>query len=454
MNVDVIILAAGQGTRMRSSLPKVLHPIAGKPMLAHVIATARQLANAQLHIVVGHGAEQVQALDNGDDIRFALQEQQLGTGHAVQQALPQLRDDSIAIILYGDVPLIRAETLKQLLELAANDKMALLTAIFADPTGYGRIIRDDNGRVLSNVEQKDANEEQLKVQEVNTGFMAVPSKRLAEWLPQLSNNNAQNEYYLTDLIAMAANTGVGINTVHPEDSSEVQGVNSRKQLIELERIYQRQQADQLLLDGVAIIDPDRFDLRGCLESGTDTSIDVNCVFEGSVTLGDNVSIGPNCVISDSHIADGVEIKANSVIEQAVIETGSVVGPFARLRPGSVLRAGAKVGNFVEMKKSELGPGSKVNHLSYVGDSEIGSNCNIGAGTITCNYDGANKFKTSMGDNVFVGSNSTLVAPIEIEADGFVAAGSTITRKVEAEQLAVGRGKQRNIDGWKRPTKDS
>ncbi len=453
MNVDVIILAAGQGTRMRSALPKVLHPIAGKPMLAHVISTARQLSNAQLNIVIGHGADKVKALDSGSDIQFSLQEEQLGTGHAVQQAMANLRDNSTSIILYGDVPLIKASTLQKLLEQTADGSMGLLTAIFDNPMGYGRIIRNDAGEVIANVEQKDANEEQLKVQEINTGFMALPTERLKEWLPKLSNNNAQGEYYLTDLIAMAAESGAGVKAVHPDHHSEVEGVNSRTQLIALERVYQGQCADALLADGLAIMDPARFDLRGSLSHGQDSTIDVNCVFEGNVELGSNVSIGPNCVISDSRIGDGVEIKANSVLEDATVESNCIVGPFARLRPGSVLKPGAKVGNFVEMKKSELGAGSKVNHLSYVGDAEIGDNCNIGAGTITCNYDGANKFKTNLGDNVFVGSNSTLVAPLDIEAGGFVGAGSTITKKIETDQLAVGRGKQRNIDGWKRPSKD-
>ncbi|MFK8018962.1 MAG: bifunctional UDP-N-acetylglucosamine diphosphorylase/glucosamine-1-phosphate N-acetyltransferase GlmU [Pseudomonadales bacterium] len=453
MNVDVIILAAGQGTRMRSALPKVLHPIAGKAMLAHVIDAARQLPNSKLNIVIGHGADQVKALDNGDDIQFAMQSEQLGTGHAVQQALPSLREDSVSIILYGDVPLISVATLETLLDCTKDGQLGLLTAIFDDPTGYGRIIRNESGEVIANVEQKDASDEQLKVQEINTGFMAVPTKHLIEWLPKLSNSNAQNEYYLTDLIEMAASSGVGVKAVHPGSRAEVEGVNSRQQLIALERLFQRQQADHLLVDGVSILDPQRFDLRGSMTCGTDSSIDVNCVFEGNVEIGSNVVIGPNCVISDTTIGDGVEIKANSVLENASVEDNCVVGPFARLRPGSVMRPGSKVGNFVEMKKSELGSGSKINHLSYVGDTTIGSNSNIGAGTITCNYDGVNKFKTTMGDDVFVGSNSTLVAPLDIESGGFVGAGSTITRTIKSDQLAVGRGKQRNIDGWKRPTKD-
>ncbi|MFK7730824.1 MAG: bifunctional UDP-N-acetylglucosamine diphosphorylase/glucosamine-1-phosphate N-acetyltransferase GlmU, partial [Pseudomonadales bacterium] len=368
MNVDVIILAAGQGTRMRSALPKVLHPIAGKSMLSHVISTARQLPNAQINIVVGHGADKVKALDSGSDIQFSLQEEQLGTGHAVQQAVPDLRDDSTSIILYGDVPLIQASTLQKLLEQTADGSMGLLTAIFDNPMGYGRIIRNDSGDVIANVEQKDANAEQLKVQEINTGFMALPTARLKEWLPKLSSDNAQGEYYLTDLIAMAADSGAGVKAVHPEHHSEVEGVNSRTQLIALERVYQGQRAEALLADGLAIMDPARFDVRGSLTHGQDSMVDVNCVFEGKVELGSNVSIGPNCVISNSTIGDGVEIKANSVLEDAVVENDCVVGPFARLRPGSVLKPGAKVGNFVEMKKSELGAGSKVNHLSYVGDA--------------------------------------------------------------------------------------
>lgn len=454
MEVDVIILAAGQGTRMRSKLPKVLHPLAGSPMLSHVISTARQLNNSRLNIVIGHGADQVRSLDNADDISFSLQAEQKGTGHAAAQALPALRDDSISLILFGDVPLIRSATLQRLIDIAATGKMGLLTAVFDDPSGYGRIIRDDRGNVVSNIEHKDATQAQRGIQEVNTGFMALPTAQLREWLPRLSSDNAQGEYYLTDLIAMAANDGNGVETAAPESLNEVQGVNSRRQLIELEREYQQQCAEQFLDNGLAIMDPKRFDLRGSLQVGQDCVVDVNCVFEGEVTLGDDVRVGPNCLIRDAVIGDGVEILANSVIESAVIDQKATVGPFARLRPGSHLCAGSKVGNFVEMKNAELGIGSKVNHLSYVGDAEIGSNSNIGAGTITCNYDGAHKHKTSLGDEVFVGSNSTLVAPLDVAAGGFIAAGSTITSKVGNEQLAIGRGKQRNIDGWKRPTKDS
>ncbi len=452
MTVDVIILAAGKGTRMRSQMPKVLHPIAGKSMLAHVIESARQLTDAKLHIVIGHGAEQVKAVDSGDDINWVMQEEQLGTGHAVLQTVPGLRPEGTSIILYGDVPLIRKETLESLVEQTTNGAMALLTAEFDDPTGYGRIERSD-GLVSAIVEQKDANVSQLAIKEINTGFMAAPSKHLISWLPKLRNDNAQQEYYLTDLVAMAASENVKINTCRPTSLSEVEGVNSKQQLIALERVFQRQQADKFLEQGLAILDPARFDLRGTLSCGEDSTIDVNCVFEGKVNIGNNVYIGPNCVISDSTIEDNVEIKANSVLEQAVVGRDCIVGPFARLRPDTVLGEGAKIGNFVEVKKSSLGKGSKVNHLSYIGDASIGDGCNIGAGTITCNYDGANKFKTELGDNVFIGSNSTLVAPIEISENGFVGAGSTLTKNVKNDELAVGRGRQKNIKGWQRPVKD-
>lgn len=453
MKVDVIVLAAGQGTRMRSKLPKVLHPLAGTAMLQHVINAARQLPSAQLHIVVGHGAEQVRECVHGDDIHWVEQLQQLGTGHAVQQALSGLRDDSITLVLYGDIPLIRSETLQALLAVVDDNSIGLLTAQFADPSGYGRIVRTGDGNMSAIVEQKDASAEQLEISEVNTGFMAVPTHFMQQWLPQLSNSNAQSEYYLTDIIGMAAAQGVTIATCGPDFEQEVLGVNSRQQLIALERWFQNQRAQQLLSEGVAIMDPARFDLRGELTTGIDVTIDVNVVLEGRITLGDGVKIGPNCVIQNAVIGDNVEIKANTVIEDASIGEDCVVGPFARLRPGTRLLAKAKIGNFVETKNTVLGQGSKVNHLSYVGDAQVGSGCNIGAGTITCNYDGANKFKTEMGDNVFVGSNSTLVAPLTIATGGFVGAGSTVTRNVDDNQLAVSRAKQRNIDGWQRPSKN-
>ncbi len=452
MKVDVIVLAAGQGTRMRSNIPKVLHPLAGRPMLQHVINAARELPGAQLHIVIGHGAEQVRDRVHGNDIHWVEQLERLGTGHAVQQALPGLRDDSIALVLYGDIPLIRADTLRSLLAAVGDDNMGLLTAHLNDPSGYGRIVRNDSGDVSAIVEQKDASEEQLGISEVNTGFMAVPTRYMQDWLPRLSNANAQAEYYLTDIIGMAAEQGVTITTCSPDFEQEVLGVNSRQQLIALERWHQYQCAQALLLEGVAVMDPVRFDLRGELTSGIDVTIDVNVVLQGQVTLGDNVTIGPNCVIQNAVIGSNVEIKANSVIEDTTIGDDCVVGPFARLRPGTKLLAQAKVGNFVEIKNSVLGHGSKVNHLSYVGDAEVGSGCNIGAGTITCNYDGANKFKTELGNNVFIGSNSTLVAPLAIADEGFVGAGSTVTRNVDNKQLAVARARQKNIDGWQRPRK--
>ncbi|MGI9283900.1 MAG: bifunctional UDP-N-acetylglucosamine diphosphorylase/glucosamine-1-phosphate N-acetyltransferase GlmU [Pseudomonadales bacterium] len=453
MKVDVIVLAAGQGTRMRSNMPKVLHPLAGQSMLQHVINAARKLPAAQLHIVIGHGADQVRERVQGDDIQWVEQLEQLGTGHAVQQALPGLRDDSISLVLYGDIPLIRAETLQSLLAAVEDNSMGLLTAHFNDPSGYGRIVRDGNGKVSAIVEQKDANAEQLLINEVNTGFMAVPTRYMQQWLPELSNANAQAEYYLTDIIGMAAQQSVAIATCGPDFEQEVLGVNSRQQLIALERWHQNQCAQSFLAEGVAIMDPARFDLRGELTAGIDVTIDVNVVLEGQVTLGDKVTIGPNCVIQNAMIGDNVEIKANTVIEDAIIGDDCVVGPFARLRPGTKLLAQAKVGNFVETKNTVLGQGSKINHLSYVGDAQVGSGCNIGAGTITCNYDGANKFKTELGDDVFIGSNSTLVAPLTVANEGFVGAGSTVTRKVENKQLAVARARQKNIDGWQRPRKN-
>jgi bifunctional UDP-N-acetylglucosamine pyrophosphorylase/glucosamine-1-phosphate N-acetyltransferase len=454
LKIDAIILAAGQGTRMRSKLPKVLHPIAGKPMLAHVISAARALPDSQLQIVIGHGAEQVRALDSAADISFAIQSEQLGTGHAVQQAESGLRDDAVAVVLYGDVPLIQAQTLQQLCAAAADDKLALLTVSLDNPTGYGRIVRDSNNAVQAIVEQKDASAEQLLITEVNTGFMAMPVRLLRRWLPQLSNNNAQQEYYLTDLVAMAVAEGTEVVAQQAQTEQEVQGVNDRMQLASLERCYQQDQATELLKAGLYIADPARIDVRGELQHGQDCSIDVNCVFEGEVTLGDNVSIGPNCVISDATIADGAVIKAHSVIESASVGSEAIVGPFARLRPGASLGGAARVGNFVEIKNTTLGEGSKVNHLAYVGDAQVGDNCNIGAGTITCNYDGANKHKTTMGDNVFIGSNRTLVAPIDMNDGAFVAAGSTVTKTVAGDELAVARAKQRNIQGWQRPTKDA
>jgi bifunctional UDP-N-acetylglucosamine pyrophosphorylase / glucosamine-1-phosphate N-acetyltransferase len=450
--LDIVILAAGKGTRMRSDLPKVLHPIGGQPLLQHVVNTARQLGAGQLLTVIGHGAEQVEQCVSGDDIKFVMQSEQLGTGHAVQQTLPYLRDDARVLILYGDVPLTRAATLERLVSAVNPQQMALLTMSLAEPTGYGRILRDDKGRVKAIVEQKDATEEQMLIKEINTGILAATAQHLRDWLPQLSNTNAQGEYYLTDLIAMAHNSGVAIHVEQPAQVQEVEGINNRQQQAALERFYQRQQADQLMAEGVTLLDPSRFDCRGTLRAGRDVVIDINCVFEGEVVLEDGVQVGPNCILKNCVIGAATKIQANTVIEDAQVSTDCAIGPYARLRPGTHLHAGAKVGNFVETKKSVIGTGSKVNHLSYIGDSVLGAHVNIGAGTITCNYDGVNKFKTEIGDNSFVGSNSALVAPLKLGRNSTIGAGSVITKDVPDEELAIGRGKQRNIQGWQRPTK--
>lgn len=450
--LDIVVLAAGKGTRMKSNLPKVLHPVAGRPLLGHVLDTARSFDDALLHVVVGHGAELVEQRLAGDDVQFVMQTEQLGTGHAVQQAAPSLRDDAVVLILYGDVPLIQSSTLKQLVDTVAEGAMGLLTVKLTDPTGYGRIVRNTDGLVTAIVEQKDANPEQLTIDEVNTGVMAMRNIDLQRWLPQLSSDNAQQEYYLTDVIALAQSEGIVINTVNPDSEMEVLGVNNRHQQAELERYYQQHLAELLMVEGVTLIDPSRFDCRGSLNAGSDVEIDINCVFEGDVKLGNNVKIGPNCVITNSTIGDNTVIKANSVLEDAVVADQCDIGPFARLRPGTNLSSNAKIGNFVETKKANIGVGSKVNHLTYIGDAEIGEGANIGAGTITCNYDGVNKSKTEIGDGAFIGSNSSLVAPVKIGAGATVGAGSTVAKDVEANQLAVARGKQRNIDNWPKPEK--
>jgi bifunctional UDP-N-acetylglucosamine pyrophosphorylase/glucosamine-1-phosphate N-acetyltransferase len=454
VKLEVVILAAGQGTRMRSVLPKVLHSLAGKALVHHVIDTAGALHAAAIHTVIGHGAEQVQQQLQQLPTRWILQEKQLGTGHAVAQAMPAVADDSIVLVLYGDVPLVQTQTLQKLLAAVHEKQMALLTVELPDPTGYGRILRDANHRITAIVEQKDASAEQLKIREVNTGILAAPAKLLKQWLPQLSANNAQGEYYLTDIIGLAVQQGIAVEAQQPQSPQEVQGVNNRLQLSELERHHQKNIAEQLMTNGVTLADPARIDVRGSLQTGRDVFIDINCVFEGDVTLGDNVYIGPNCVIRDAEIATGVEIKSHSNIDGATIGIGAVIGPFARLRPGTELAPNAHIGNFVETKKTYIGAGSKVNHLTYVGDCTIGEKANIGAGTITCNYDGVNKFETKIGDGAFIGSNSSLVAPVSIGKNATIAAGSVITTDVPDEQLGVARGKQRNIDGWKRPTKKS
>lgn len=450
--LHVVILAAGQGTRMKSALPKVMHAVAGKPMLHHVIDTARTLGAAGIHVVVGHGADQVKDQTPASDLHWVTQAEQLGTGHAVAQALPGIPDDARVLVLYGDVPLTRQHTLQQLVAEVSNDRLALLTVTLAQPDGYGRIIRNGDGAVQAIVEQKDASAEQRRVNEVNTGILAASGARLKNWLPRLSNGNAQGEYYLTDIIAMAVADGVGVHAAQPETEVEVQGVNNRRQLATLERWFQRRQAERLMDEGATLADPARVDVRGELTIGTDLWIDANVVFEGQVRLGSRVSIGPGCVIRDAEIGDDAVIHAQSVIDGAHIGAAAQIGPFARLRPGTRLAARTKVGNFVETKKAEVGEGSKINHLSYVGDAILGQDVNVGAGTITCNYDGVNKHRTEIGDRVFVGSNTSLVAPVTVAADATIGAGSTITRAVDSEELAVARGRQRNIQNWQRPEK--
>ncbi len=436
---------------MRSALPKVLHPVAGNSMLGHVIHSARQLSPVGIHVVIGHGADSVRERLAADDLNFVMQDKQLGTGHAVAQALPALSADTV-LILYGDVPLIEVETLQRLLKLVTPKQLGLLTVKLDDPTGYGRIVRDDQQRVCAIVEHKDATDAQKAITEGNTGILAVPAMHLEDWLGRLSNNNAQGEYYLTDVIAMAVNDGLVVATEQPHDAMEVQGANDRKQLSELERHYQMREARRLMAAGVTLRDPSRFDVRGEVSVGRDVLIDVNVILEGKVVIEDDVVIGPNCVIKDSTLRKGVVVKANSHIEGAMLGEGSDAGPFARLRPGSVLGAKAHVGNFVELKNATLGDGVKAGHLSYLGDTIIGARTNIGAGTITVNYDGANKHQTLIGEDVFIGSNNSLIAPVAIGDGSNTAAGSTITQNVDKSQLAVARARQRNIEGWKRPVK--
>ena len=452
MTLAVVILAAGKGTRMKSALPKVLHPLAGKPMLGHVVDAARALDAARITVVYGHGGEAVPQAIAGDDLEWALQAEQLGTGHAVAQAMPNVVED-VVLILYGDVPLISPDTLKAFVGCVDASTLALMTLQMDDPNGYGRIIRNSHGKVQRIVEQKDANDIEKAVTEINTGILACPRAFLAEVLPKLSSNNAQGEYYLTDVIALAVDAGLHVETRQPTHAWEVDGVNDRVQLARLERIFQRVQAERLMRAGVTLADPARLDVRGEVATGTDLFIDVNVVLEGKVTLGSNVRIGSNVVIRNSEIGDGTVIEANSHIDGAVIAGDCQVGPFARVRPGSNFARKAKVGNFVETKKAVVGEGSKINHLSYVGDAELGRDVNVGAGTITCNYDGVNKFQTVMKDGAFIGSNSSLVAPVVIGSNATVGAGSTISKDVPDETLAVARGLQKNIQGWARPTKN-
>ncbi|NVD36335.1 bifunctional UDP-N-acetylglucosamine diphosphorylase/glucosamine-1-phosphate N-acetyltransferase GlmU [Marinobacter lutaoensis] len=450
--LHVVILAAGQGSRMKSSLPKVLHPVAGKPMLHHVIETAMALDAEQIHVVIGHAGDRVREASDTYPVNWVEQSEQLGTGHAVAQVLPHLPDQARVLILYGDVPLTRTQTLHQLTDTLDERQLGLLTVTLDDPNGYGRIVRNREGRVVAIVEHKDATEAQRAIREVNTGILAVLARHLKAWLPSLSNRNAQGEYYLTDIIGLAAAQGITIRVAQPATVTEVEGVNNRVQLAALERAWQRQQAERLMLAGVTLADPERLDVRGQVTVGQDVFIDANVLLEGDVVLEEGVRVGFGCVIRDSRIARGTEIHPYSVIESSVIGENAQIGPFARFRPGNTLAANTKVGNFVEIKKSVVGAGSKINHLSYVGDARLGERVNVGAGTITCNYDGANKHATVIGDGAFIGSNTSLVAPVTVGSDATIGAGSTITRDVADTELAVARGKQRNIAGWERPKK--
>jgi bifunctional UDP-N-acetylglucosamine pyrophosphorylase/glucosamine-1-phosphate N-acetyltransferase len=449
--MNVVILAAGMGKRMQSALPKVLHPLAGKPLLSHVIDTARALSPARLCIVYGHGGEAVLQSVSAPDIAFAKQEPQLGTGHAVMQALPHLKDDEPTLVLYGDVPLTVSNTLQQLLDSAGKDKLAILTVELADPAGYGRIVRQD-GNIVRIVEQKDATEAERAIREINTGILVAPTAKLKQWLAGLSNNNAQGEYYLTDIVARAVADGVAVVSAQPGAEWETLGVNSKVQLAELERIHQRNIANKLLEQGVTLADPARIDVRGALSCGRDVSIDVNSVFEGRVELEDGVSIGAHCVIKNARIAKGASIKPFCHIEDAVIGADSIIGPYARLRPGTELAEDVHIGNFVEVKNSRIAAHSKANHLAYVGDATVGSRVNIGAGTITCNYDGANKFHTVIEDDAFIGSDTQLVAPVRVGKGATLGAGTTLTKDAPEGKLTISRGKQITIDGWKRPVK--
>ena len=453
MPLEVVVLAAGQGKRMRSALPKVLQPLGGRPLLAHVLETARALGARRPIVVHGHGAEAVRAAFGDTDVQWVLQPQQLGTGHAVQQALPHLAADVQVLILYADVPLARVATLTRLLE-AAGDGVALLTTELDDPRGYGRIVRTGAGRVQRIVEEKDASNEERAIREVNAGLMALGGRRLAGWLAKLGNRNAQNEYYLTDVVAFAVKEGVPVTAVKVEDPLEVAGVNSKRELAMLERALQRREAERLLEAGVSLADPARIDVRGTLECATDVAIDVNCVFEGKVRLGAGVRVGPNCLLRNVTVGAATEVLAFSHLENSEIGARCRIGPFARLRPGVSLGDEVHIGNFVELKASRLARGSKANHLSYIGDSEVGQRVNVGAGTITCNYDGAAKHRTIIEDDCFIGSDTTLVAPVRVARGSYIGAGSTISKDTPEGQLTLARSRQVSIAGWTPPKKKS
>jgi len=451
MRLEVIVLAAGEGTRMQSSIPKVLHVVGGRPLLEHVLNVASDLSPDTLTVVIGHGGAEVKARIEAPDVAWVDQAERKGTGHAVIQAMDNVDPSATVLVLYGDVPLIEKTTLEQCIA-AASDGIGIVTVEMSDPKGLGRILRGADGRISAIIEEQDATEQQRTIKEVNTGILAASSATLAPLLASIETHNSQGEYYLTDVISRAASSGIqvtGVGAICPE---EVQGINDHIQLAAVERHFQRREAERLMVSGVTLADPARLDLRGTLTAGRDCFIDINVVIEGTVAIGDNVSIGPGCVVTDSELADGVVVEAHSVVEGAIVGSRCRLGPFARVRPGTELAEGARIGNFVETKKAIIGAGTKANHLAYLGDSTIGAECNIGAGTVTCNYDGVDKNETHIGDGVFVGTNSTLVAPLTIDEGAYVAAGSTITSKVDSEDLAVGRARQRNIQGWVPPTK--
>ncbi len=452
MPLSIVILAAGQGKRMKSDLPKVLQPLAGQPILAHVLRAAKTLQADSIHVVYGHGGDRVREALAHEPVNWVLQAEQLGTGHAVAQAMPAIPDDHHVLVLYGDVPLVRAETLKNLAEQSSAQSIGLLTVLLQDPSGYGRIVRDGAGNVVRIVEQKDANTKERAINEVNTGLMSMPAAALKRWLAALRNDNAQGEYYLTDVVVMAVREGLKIKAVIAPTEVEVLGVNDKVQLAQLEGAYRAQRATELMLNGVTLVDPARLDVRGDVTVGRDVFIDVNVVLIGRVELADRVRIGPNCVLKDCSIGSDTEIHPSCVIDRSTVGPRNSIGPFARIRPDSVLHEGVHIGNFVEVKKSEIGAGSKANHLTYLGDATVGRKVNIGAGTVTVNYDGANKWRTEIGDNAFVGSGSMLVAPIKVGANANTGAGSTITKDVPEGKLTVARARQITIEGWQRPQK--
>ena len=452
MPLSVVILAAGQGKRMKSELPKVLQPLAGRPLLAHVVATARSLEPAAIHVVHGHGAGAVRSAIAGGDIRWALQAEQKGTGHAVAQAMPGVPDGHDVLVLYGDVPLIRAATLRDLVARSGPRSLALLSARLADPAGYGRVVRDAAGRVTHIVEERDASPAECAIAEINTGVLAAPAARLRGWLGALRADNAQGEYYLTDCIGAAVQDGCTVEAVVARTPAEVLGVNDKVQLAEAEAAHRANRAQELMRAGVTVVDPARLDVRGDVACGRDVVLDVNVILEGKVRLGDRVKVGANCVLRDCEIGDDSDVRVNSLIEGSVAGRQCVIGPFARLRPGTRLADGVHVGNFVEVKNSELGAGSKANHLTYLGDTTLGEKVNVGAGTVTCNYDGANKFRTTIGDGAFIGSGTMLVAPVSVGEGATIGAGSTITKPAPAGKLTVERSRQVTVESWKRPEK--